>query len=71
MPKPDPFRHTGRYPNKARRDAVAAMYKAGMSIRVIATRVGTTYQAVHSLLQRMGVPLRPRGGNTGSHSRRK
>lgn len=71
MPKRDPFAHTGRLPNAARRDAVRAMYEAGMSIRTIAVRVGTTYQAVHSLLQRMGVTLRPRGGNTGSHSRRK
>jgi transposase len=71
MPKRDPFAHTGRIPNEARREAVRAMYHAGMSIRTIALRVGTTYQAVHSLLQRMGVTLRPRGGNTGSHSRRK
>lgn len=69
--KNDPFKHTGRNPNEARREAVRAMYEAGMSIRTIALRVGTTYQAVHSLLQRIGVPLRPRGGNTGSHSRRK
>lgn len=42
--KNDPFKHTGRNPNEARREAVRAMYEAGMSIRTIALRVGTTYQ---------------------------
>ena len=67
--KRDPFVHTGRTPNEARRVAVKAMYDGGMSVRQIAALVGTTYQAVHSLLQRSGMQLRPRGGNTGSHSR--
>jgi len=41
----------------------------GKSIRQIAAELGVTFQAVQSLLVRMGVPRRPRGGNTGSHSR--
>jgi transposase len=41
----------------------------GKSIRQIAAELGVTFQAVQSLLARMGVPRRPRGGNTGSHSR--
>jgi transposase len=48
---------------------VKALYEAGMTIRDVAARVGTTYQAVHAMLQRMGVPIRPRGGSTGAHSR--
>ena len=63
--------HTGRKPNDARRHAVRALYDAGCSLREIAARFGVRYQAVHGMLQRMGAPLRPRGGNTGGHSRHK
>lgn len=70
MPRKKLNPHTGNQPNEARRQAVAAMYQSGLSIRAIAAQIGTTYQAVHSLLQRTGVTLRPRGGNTGSHRRR-
>ncbi len=69
MMKKNPYSHTGPHPNKARRTAVKALYEAGMTIRDVAARVGTTYQAVHAMLQRMGVPIRPRGGSTGAHSR--
>jgi len=63
-------KHTlGRRPNEARREQVRKLYLNGMSLRMIAQEVGTTYQAVHSLLVRMGVPLRPQGGNSGPHSR--
>lgn len=65
------FPHTGRYPNEARRKTVKAMYESGMSMRAIAAVIGTSYQAVQSLLDRAGVPRRPSGGNTGSHSRHK
>lgn len=63
------FAHTGRKPNEERRQAIAALYQSGLSIHAIAELVGVTPQAVHSLLQRAGVPRRPRGGNTGGHSR--
>jgi transposase len=56
--------------NLQKRDRVRAMYQdEGKSIRQIAAELGVTFQAVQSLLARMGVPRRPRGGNTGSHSR--
>ena len=62
---------SGATPNLARRELVKSMYEEGMTLRQIAKSLGITYQAVHSMLQRTGVTLRPRGGNTGSHSRRK
>lgn len=63
--------HVGPDPNTARRFTVCAMYDAGLSLRQIAAALGITYQAVHQILVRSGVPRRPRGGNQGSHSRRK
>lgn len=69
MKKRERFAHTGRKPNEDRRQAVASMYEGGMSLRAIAALVGVTAQAVQSMLDRMGVPRRPPGGNTGSHSR--
>lgn len=69
MPRFKAVQHTGNKPNLERRDRVKTMYLAGMSIREIAEAVNTTHQAVHGLLERMGIPRRPRGGNTGSHSR--
>lgn len=67
--------YQGQYPSKQsekgreRREAIRAMYEQGKSLRAISTEVGVTFQAVHQILRRMGVPMRPRGGNQGSHSR--
>lgn len=69
MKKTQRYAHTGRLPNESRRQAVAAMYKGGMSLRAIADMVGVSAQAVQSMLARMGVDRRPPGGNTGGHSR--
>lgn len=69
MKKTQRYAHTGRRPNESRRQAVAAMYQGGMSLRAIADMVGVSAQAVQSMLVRMGVARRPPGGNTGGHSR--
>lgn len=61
--------YTGPKPAQARREMVKALYLSGLSIRQTALEVGITPQAVQSMLDRMGVPRRPAGGNTGSHSR--
>lgn len=53
----------------ARRQQAAALYRAGLTLRAIAAQMGVSYQAVHKLLVKAGVERRPRGGNTGSHSR--
>jgi transposase-like protein len=63
------FAHTGRRPNEERRQAVATLYRSGLSIHAVSELIGVSPQAVHSMLQRMGVQLRARGGNQGSHSR--
>lgn len=63
------FAHTGRRPNDDRRQAVLALYQSGLSIHAVSALIGVSPQAVHSMLQRMGAQLRPRGGNRGSHSR--
>ena len=55
--------------NIQKRDRVRTLYESGLSIRQVAKEVGVTFQAVQSMLDRMGVPRRMRGGNTGSHSR--
>ena len=55
--------------NDARRAKIQAMYAAGKSIRQIATELQCTFQNIHGILARLGVPRRPRGGNQGSHSR--
>lgn len=68
-PVVDESRHAGNAPHDIRRAKVAALYRSGLSIRAVAGEVGVTFQAVHSMLRRMGVKLRGRGGNTGSHSR--
>jgi hypothetical protein len=58
--------------NLQKRNRVRALYEdEGMSIRHIAAELGVTFQAVQSLLARMGVPRRPPGGNTGSHGHRR
>lgn len=54
-----------------RRTLVAELYQAGHTTRQIAERLGVSYQAVHQMLQRLDIPRRPRGGNMGSHSRRR
>lgn len=69
MTRIDRFAHTGRRPNEDRRQAVLALYESGMSISAVSEIMGVTPQAVHSMLQRMGAPRRPQGGNRGSHSR--
>lgn len=62
-------KHTGNLPNEAKRQKVADLYLSGLTVREVAREVGVTFQAVHSMLVRMGVSLRPRGGNNGPHSR--
>jgi transposase len=57
--------------NERRRASVQRLYTEGMTLRAIAKRYGVSYQAIHIMLCRMGVPRRPRGGNQGSHSRRR
>lgn len=68
-PKRVRFSHTGCAPNEDRRQAVAALYQSGMSIRAVGELVGVSPQAVHSMLERMNIERRPRGGNQGGHSR--
>lgn len=55
----------------ARRAHAKELYEQGLPLRQIALRMGVTYQAVHYLLKRQEVPMRPRGGNQGAHSRHK
>lgn len=62
-------KHTGNTPNDERRQRVADLYLSGLTVREVAREVGVTFQAVHSMLVRMGIGLRPRGGNQGAHSR--
>jgi predicted transcriptional regulator len=52
-----------------RRDHARRLYEQGQTLRQIAAVMRVSYQAVHSLLRRQGVPMRPRGGNRGGHSR--
>jgi IS30 family transposase len=52
-----------------RRADVIAMYEAGFTLRHIAAAIGRRHQTVHGILRRAGITLRPRGGNSGSHSR--
>lgn len=54
-----------------RRTIVASLYAEGLTTRQIAAQLNVSYQAVHQMLQRLDIPRRPRGGNMGSHSRRK
>lgn len=64
-----PDAHTGNAPNHVRRARVVALYRSGLSVRLVAEEVGVTFQAVHAMLRRMGEPRRKSGGNTGGHSR--
>jgi transposase-like protein len=65
MPRPPSKRGV----QAARRQQMKSMYESGMKLRDIAGVMNVTYQCVHQVLVRMGVTMRPRGGNTGSHSR--
>ena len=65
----DESRHAGNIPHAIRRAKVMALYRSGLSLRLVAAEMGVSFQAVHSMLRRMGVSLRSRGGNTGNHSR--
>ena len=58
-----------RPPDLAKREEVATLYASGLSIRQIAEKLGKSFQAIQSMLVRMGIPRRPRGGNQGPHSR--
>ena len=58
-----------KMPNQERRALVKQLYESGLSVRQIAAQTGRTFQAIQSMLSRMGVPRRPRGGNQGPHSR--
>lgn len=67
MPRPNYERGT----RAARRQHMKKLYLEGMNLRQVASVFNVTYQSVHQVLTRMGVRMRPRGGNTGSHSRRR
>ena len=43
-------KHVGNMPNEARRHTVRVLYESGLSLRMVADRIGVTYQAVHALL---------------------
>lgn len=58
-------------PLAERRRLVAELYQSGHTTRQIAEQLGVSYQAIHQMLQRLDIPRRPRGGNMGSHSRRR
>ena len=47
------------------RQEVASSYRQGRSIRSIASDLGYSYGAVHSLLRQAGVQFRDRGYRTG------
>lgn len=55
--------------NEARRAKILELYQAGKSIREIAVELKCSFQNIHGMLLRLGIPRRPRGGNQGSHSR--
>jgi transposase len=67
MPRPKYERST----QAVRRQQMKKLYEGGMKLRDIAAVFNVTFQSVHQVLTRMGVKMRPRGGNTGSHSRRR
>jgi transposase-like protein len=45
--------------------AMAELYRAGVSVRQVATRFGITYNAAHYHLRRAGVTFRPCTGGPG------
>jgi DNA invertase Pin-like site-specific DNA recombinase len=65
------FPHTGNKPNEEKREIVRMLYNSGLPMRAVAERMGVSFQAVHSMLHRMGMRVRGHGGMTGSHSRKK
>ena len=65
------FPHTGNRPNEEKREIVRMLYNSGLPMRAVADRMGVSFQAVHSMLHRMGMVVRGHGGMTGSHSRKK
>jgi DNA invertase Pin-like site-specific DNA recombinase len=65
------FPHTGNKPNEEKREIVRMLYNSGLPMRAVADRMGVSFQAVHSMLHRMGMTVRGHGGMTGSHSRKK
>ena len=65
------FPNTGNKPNDEKRDVVKMLYYSGLSVRQVADRMGVSFQAIHSMLHRMGATVRKPGGSMGSHSRRK
>jgi transposase len=67
MPRPKYERKT----QAVRRQQMKQLYQEGMNLRQIAAAFNVTYQSVHQVLVRLGVRMRPRGGNRGSHSRRR
>lgn len=67
MPRPETMRGT----QAVRRQQMKQMYLDGLNLRQIAAAFNVTYQSVHQVLTRARVKMRPRGGNTGSHSRRR
>lgn len=69
-----PFRYPrqeyrGNTPDMERRQIVVGLYEKGLPAAAVAAQVGITRQAVLRMLKRAGVTRRPRGGNTGGHSR--
>ena len=54
-----------------RRQRMRRLYESGMTLRAVAEKMGCSFQSVHQVLRLMGVPMRTRGGNMGSHSRRR
>jgi hypothetical protein len=44
---------------------MAELYRAGVSVRQVATRFGITYNAAHYHLRRAGVTFRPATGGPG------
>ena len=54
---------------ETRREQMVRLYEAGLTLRQIADQMQCSHQAVHQALKSAGVELRPRGGNTGPHSR--
>lgn len=49
-------------------EQLAARYRAGESVRVLAASTRRSYGMVHRLLEEAGVEFRPRGGNHKSGS---
>jgi DNA invertase Pin-like site-specific DNA recombinase len=65
------FPHTGNKPNDEKRQIVRMLYNSGLPMRVVADRMGVSFQAVHSMLHRMGLPVRGHGGMVGSRRKKK